>query len=141
MSEVAVRVSLRSHTFVHLGHVYACPGYLFVGQGTQHLPRSVAAADGCDEAAACSDGGPRLGGDDCGRLLRDRLAIGKYVNLHEGFSNWYLYARHHAPCSPRSTTGVYVRGWRWLQTLPPLTWSAPVRSATGPGPSRKSGRA
>ena len=79
VGEVSIRVSRRGHALVHLHDMHALPGDLFVCQGTQHLPRGVAAADGHDETAARRHSCPSLRGDDRGSLLGDRIGISKYV--------------------------------------------------------------
>src|SRR2546422_608859 len=86
--EVSVRVSRRGDALVHLHHVYAFPGNIFVYQGPQHLPRCVAAADRDNETAARLDCRASLRSDNLGTLLRDRIGIGKYLNLH-----WQLLRR------------------------------------------------
>ena len=63
VGQVSVRVSRGGHSLVHLDHVDALPRDVFAGQGTQHEPGSVAAADGHDESAPRGDGRPSLAPD------------------------------------------------------------------------------
>src|SRR6266542_1871242 len=80
--EVSVRVSRRGDALVHLHHVYAFPGNIFVCQGTQHLPRCVASADRDNETAARLHCRASLRSDNLGALLCDCIGIGKHFNLH-----------------------------------------------------------
>ena len=85
--EVSIRVSHGGHTLVYLDHVDALPWDFFAGQGTEHEPRSMAATNGHDEAAARGCGRPSLCGDDRRCPSSDRIGIGQNFNLHERASN------------------------------------------------------
>jgi hypothetical protein len=63
--------------------MHVLPRDLFVRQGTQHLPRGVAAANGDNETAARFHCRSSLRSDDLGTFLCHRVSVGKYFNLHE----------------------------------------------------------
>src|SRR5947207_11002910 len=87
MSEVPIRVSREGHPLIYLDDMDALPGDILGGQGTEHEPRSVTAADGHDEAAARRHGRPGLYGDDRRASPGDRVGIGKNFNFHKSVSN------------------------------------------------------
>ena len=87
VGQVSIRVSRGGHSLVHLDHMDALPRDVFAGQGTQHEPGSVAAADGHDESAPRGYGRPSLRGNDRGSLAGDRIDIGKDFDLHEDVSD------------------------------------------------------
>src|SRR2546428_9296821 len=82
VSEVSVRVSRGGDAFVHLDHMHALPWHILTGEGTQHLPRRVTAADGHNKTTALRNGCPGVRRDNFGSLLRHCAGIGKYLNLH-----------------------------------------------------------
>jgi hypothetical protein len=82
VGEVSVRISCRCYALVNLHHMHALPGNLFARQGTQHLPRGVAAANCHDETTALSHGRASFGSDKFGSLAGDCIGIGKYFNIH-----------------------------------------------------------
>ena len=75
------------HALVHLDHMDARPRDVFTGQGAQHEPGSVAAADGHEESAPRGYGRPSLRSHDRGSLAGDRIDIGKDFDLHEDLSD------------------------------------------------------
>jgi hypothetical protein len=87
VGEVSIRMSIGGHTLVHLDHMDAGPRDFFACQGMEHEPRSAAAADGHNEAAATRHGRPSLGGNDCRCLSGDRINISANFNLHKSASN------------------------------------------------------
>jgi len=86
VGEISVRV-FSGYALVDLHHMHSFPGELFAGQGAQHLPGGMAAADGHDETAARRDRRPSLRGDDRGSRSGDRIGIGKHLNLHAASPN------------------------------------------------------
>src|SRR5262245_10064757 len=86
VSEVPVGVARRRDALVHLDDVRLLPGHRLVGQGAQHLPRRVTAADGDDEPAPGGHGRPSFGRDEHGRRASHRASVGQYLDLHAGFS-------------------------------------------------------
>src|SRR5215813_7749714 len=82
VSKVSIRVSCRCDALVNLHHVYAFPGHLFVCQGTQHLPRRVAATDRHQETPSRRDSTLDLCSDEFRSLSRHCIGIRKYFNLH-----------------------------------------------------------
>ena len=81
--EVPVGMSRRRHPFVHLHDVHVGPGHLFVGQGAQHRPWRMTAADRHDEATTRGDGRPRLPRCECGGRSRHRIGIGQRIDPHD----------------------------------------------------------
>jgi hypothetical protein len=82
VGEVPVGVFRGGHSFVHLHHMHLLPRNFFAGQGPQHDPGRLPAADGHDEPAAGNDGVPSRCGDNRGALAGDLIGIGKYFHLH-----------------------------------------------------------
>jgi hypothetical protein len=82
VSEVPIGISLGGDPFVHLHHMHLLPRDFFARQGTQHLPGSMASADGHEEATACDDSVTSLRGNDRGSLAGNRIGVGKNFNLH-----------------------------------------------------------
>jgi hypothetical protein len=80
--KVSVRMSRRGDALVHLHHIYVLPGNIFVCEGTQHLPRSVAATDGDDKTAARIHCRASLRSYELSSLSRYCIGIGEYFNLH-----------------------------------------------------------
>lgn len=112
MGEVAIRVSRRGHALIYLNDLDAGPRHVFAGQGLEHQPRSMAAADGHDEPAARGNRQPRLRGNDGRRLSGDRIGIGENLNLHEITLS--------PPRSPMPAAAPPVSVARQLPHRPPL---------------------
>jgi hypothetical protein len=86
VGQVTIRIPLGGHALVHLNEMDALPRDFLACQELEHEPGRAAAADGQEEAAAACHRGSCLGGDeDCGPV-RDRLRIGKNVELHRSLS-------------------------------------------------------
>src|SRR4029077_13013248 len=102
VSKISIRVSGRRDAFVNLDHMHALPWHLLTCEGTQHLPRSVTAADGHNETAALRYSGSSLGSDELRSLAGDCFGIGKYLNLHG--NSWQaapIRVRRSCSCSCR----------------------------------------
>ena len=82
MNVVAVGIAGGRDALVDLEDMHVGPGNIFVGEIGQHDPRTLAAADRHDEAAARGDGRARIGGDDRSRALGQRSVIRKNFNVH-----------------------------------------------------------
>ncbi len=80
--EIAIGITGWCDPLVYLNDVHLLPWNVLAGQVAQHDPRSVATADGDDEAAASSDGSPRFSGDEFRSFLRDNFRIRQDFDLH-----------------------------------------------------------
>jgi hypothetical protein len=83
VDQISVGVTPGGDPLVHLKNVQAIPRNLLEGQGTEHLPRSVASADSHNKSALSAKGRPGLRGDELGSRPGDRIGIRKNSDLHE----------------------------------------------------------
>ena len=83
MRQIAVGVSLRRDPFIDLEHMNIAPGdMLLLGKHAQHNPRSTTAAYSHHETPTFGNCCARFFGDQGRRPSRDRVRIGKHLNLH-----------------------------------------------------------
>src|SRR6516225_310795 len=82
VSEVPVRMTRGRHAFVNLYQMHAVPRDPFLGQGSEHHPRSVSTADRHDEASALSHCGSSLCSYNRGSFSCYRFSICKYFDFH-----------------------------------------------------------
>ena len=92
VGEISVRVSSGGDALVDLYQMHRFPRDFFTGEGPQHKPGRVPAADAKNESAARGHRLSSVGRDDRCRLVGDCVGIGKDFNYHGRFStcppNW-----------------------------------------------------
>src|SRR4051812_14152864 len=86
MREVSVRVFRWSNAFIHLHDVNALPWELFIPQGSQHDPGSMAAADGQHKTTTSDHRSLGLCSDRFRGCLRSFLFVIEDFNQHCKFS-------------------------------------------------------
>src|SRR5271169_1405800 len=87
VSQISIGIAGGSHPLVDLENVNTGPRYVFVRQGAQHDPRSMATTDCHDEPAAICDRRPSILGDDGGGSFRGGLRVGNHFKRHSKVSS------------------------------------------------------